>query len=80
MPHDESSEDIVPAAAIRVNGLWHPCRGMSLVGLVMELGIKTDHRAVAIALNGRVVPRSAWGTSVIGPGDEIEIVGAVQGG
>ena len=35
---------------------------------------------VAVALNGEVVPRSRWGEASLAAGDELEVVGARQGG
>ena len=35
---------------------------------------------VAVARNGAVVPRSRWGDTEVEPGDEIELVGVMQGG
>ncbi|WP_022886890.1 sulfur carrier protein ThiS [Glaciibacter superstes] len=35
---------------------------------------------VAVALNAAVVPRSQWSTTALNPGDDIEIITAVQGG
>ena len=37
-------------------------------------------RGIAVALNGSVVPRSAWSETALKPGDDIEIVRAMQGG
>ncbi len=37
-------------------------------------------RGVAVAVNGEVVPRSAWTATSIGPGDAVEIVTAAAGG
>lgn len=37
-------------------------------------------RGFAIALNGRVVPRTLWGDTSIADGDRIEIVRAMSGG
>lgn len=37
-------------------------------------------RGVAVALNGRVVPRAEWKNTPLKDGDEIEIIRAVQGG
>jgi sulfur carrier protein len=39
-----------------------------------------DHRRVAVALGGEVVPRSAWATTVLSDGDVVEILAAVAGG
>ena len=37
-------------------------------------------QGVAVAVGDAVVPRGAWATTVVAPGDRIEIVTAVQGG
>jgi len=39
-----------------------------------------EHRRVAVALNGDVVPRSAWGTTSLQAGDAVEVLVAVAGG
>lgn len=35
---------------------------------------------IAVAVNGAVVRRSSWGGTVLAPGDEVEVLTAVQGG
>lgn len=35
---------------------------------------------VAVALNADLVPRSGWSATTLKPGDDVEIVTAVQGG
>ncbi|MFL9828826.1 sulfur carrier protein ThiS [Rhodoplanes sp. SY1] len=35
---------------------------------------------MAVAVNGRVVPRTAWGTTALASGDAVEIVRARPGG
>lgn len=35
---------------------------------------------VAVAINGQVVPRSKWRDTRVSASDQVEIVGAVQGG
>jgi sulfur carrier protein len=39
-----------------------------------------DHRRVAVALNGDVVPRSTWPTTALSAGDTVELLVAVSGG
>ena len=39
-----------------------------------------EHRRVAVALNGEVVPRSAWGTTALSDADAVEVLVAVAGG
>jgi sulfur carrier protein len=48
--------------------------------LLSELGHDPDRSGIAVALNGAVLPRARWSEQIVGPGDAIEIVGAVQGG
>jgi sulfur carrier protein len=42
--------------------------------------VDVGQRGIAIALNGSVLPRSAWAVTALRPGDNIEIVRAMQGG
>ena len=37
-------------------------------------------RGIAVARNGRVVPRSEWETEPVEDGDAVEVVRATQGG
>jgi sulfur carrier protein len=37
-------------------------------------------RGVAVAVDGEVVPRSAWESTTLSEGQKIEVVGAIQGG
>ena len=65
---------------IRVNGVERPMLVTRVDELLSELGCSPERRGVAVALNGTVVPRSEWDSRPLKAGDEIEIVGAVQGG
>jgi sulfur carrier protein len=38
------------------------------------------HRHVAVALNGAVVPRSAWSETALAPDDRVDVLAAVAGG
>jgi sulfur carrier protein len=40
----------------------------------------TDGRGVAVAVDGEVVPRGAWATTVVRDGQHVEVLHAVQGG
>ena len=62
-----------------VNG--EPCvvpTSTTLAGLVALVGI--ERRGVAIAVDGQVVPRSAWTDSTLLDGARVEIVTAAAGG
>ncbi len=65
---------------IRVNGAERILTAGNVARLLQQLGYGDDRRGIAVAVNGQVVPRSAWGERKLQAGDEIEIVGAVQGG
>ncbi|MFO0069494.1 MAG: sulfur carrier protein ThiS [Alphaproteobacteria bacterium] len=67
------------ALQITVNGTARTCANLSSVrDLVSELAL--DPRKIAIEQNGRIIPRSAYDTTVITAGDAIEIVNFVGGG
>ena len=64
---------------IRINGAEAPLAD-TVETLVVRLGIALDAKGVAVARNGGVVPRSAWAGTRLAPGDEVEVIRAVQGG
>ncbi|MFD6138775.1 sulfur carrier protein ThiS [Promicromonospora sp. NPDC060271] len=75
--------DSAPGAV--VNGEPYPLDGpLPIADLVARLlpGLVVDGapRGVAVALDDAVVPRSAWSTTYVRPGDRVEVVTAVQGG
>jgi sulfur carrier protein len=47
----------------------------ALVGTLTE-----ERRRIAVALDGEVVPRSAWDSTLLRPGAAIEVLTAVAGG
>jgi sulfur carrier protein len=51
----------------------------TIADLVAQAGARTE-RGVAVALDGEVVPRSAWGETRVVEGQEIEVLEARQGG
>ena len=66
--------------AIRVNGESEPLGVATLAALLAEKALDTGQRGIAVALNGAVVPRSAWSETSLKAGDSVEIVRARQGG
>jgi sulfur carrier protein len=68
------------AASIRVNGQDEPLAAATLAALLEEKAVDTGQRGIAVALNGAVVPRSAWPQTPLQPGDSVEIVRALKGG
>jgi len=65
---------------IRVNGESEPLGVATLAALLAEKALDTGQRGIAVALNGAVIPRSAWAATSLKPGDSVEIVRARQGG
>ena len=53
--------------------------GTSVADVVRSLAGE-DPRGIAVALNGDVVPRSAWSDTHPSDGDHVEVLTAVQGG
>lgn len=66
---------------VSINGEPHNFDGdeLSVDQLLRALDFG-DARGVAVALNFAVVPRSAWPTTNVSDGDEVELVRATQGG
>ena len=54
--------------------------GLTIQALVDALHIAPEGRGVAVAVDGEVVPRAAWGRTPLRDGARVEIVAAVQGG
>jgi sulfur carrier protein len=65
---------------IRVNGQDEPLSAQSVAALLAQKEISTDMRGIAVAVNGRVIPRADWPNTRLAAGDAIEIVLARQGG
>ena len=65
---------------IRVNGEARPLDADSIAALLAREGVDAKARAVAVAVNGRIVPRRDWPERVLAPGDEVEIVTPFAGG
>jgi sulfur carrier protein len=68
------------AFEIRVNGQDVSLSAATIADLLAEQAIDIDRRGIAVALNGSVIPRSAWGETALRPDDSVEIVRAMQGG
>ena len=50
------------------------------VAAVVERAGGAERRGVAVAVDGEVVPRSAWDSTAVSDGQRVEVVGAIQGG
>lgn len=63
---------------ITVNGAPRSDHDLSVTALLATL--QFDHRGIAVAMNGEIVPRGEWMTTVVVEGSIIEIVSAAAGG
>jgi len=65
---------------VTINGEDRQLAAGSLLAALRELEIDPLRKGVAVALNGRFVPRSNWPDVVLSRGDRLEIVRPVAGG
>ena len=68
-----------PGARTTVNGEPHEVGAGTTVAELVAAWCPSP-RGVAVAVDGTVVPRSAWGSTVVDAGAAVEIVTAAAGG
>ncbi len=66
-------------ATLTLNGAPEPL-APSVPALLDRLGLDSQMKGLAIALNGAVLPRAAWADAPLKAGDDVEIVRPFQGG
>jgi len=54
--------------------------GATLADAVSESGAEAGARGVAVALDGEVVPRTEWQSTLLSEGRNVEVLAAIQGG
>jgi sulfur carrier protein len=54
--------------------------GATVAEVLARLGLQVDARGVAVAVDGEVVPRAAWGSFAVGEDARVEVLTAMQGG
>lgn len=54
--------------------------GASVRDAALAIGVEPEHRGVAVAVDGEVVPRGELGAVELTDGQRVEIVAAIQGG
>ncbi|HKU94541.1 MAG TPA: sulfur carrier protein ThiS [Vineibacter sp.] len=65
---------------ISVNGKSEALACTTVAELLAGKGVEPNGRGVAVAVNGRIVPRAVWPDTRLAPGDAVEIVRALKGG
>jgi sulfur carrier protein len=64
---------------VELNGEPTDVAGAVTVADLVERMVESP-KGVAVAVNGDIVPRSAWGDTGVAGGDRVEILSAAQGG
>jgi sulfur carrier protein len=54
--------------------------GESVAAVLGRLGLETEAKGVAVAVDGEVVPRAAWDSFVLRDDAHVEVLTAMQGG
>lgn len=54
--------------------------GEPVLTVLFHLGLSLDSRGVAVAVDGEVVPRTAWRTLELAEDAHVEVLTAMQGG
>ena len=54
--------------------------GETLAAALERLGVTTEQRGVAVAVDGEVVPRAQWRSLVLSEHARVEVLAAMQGG
>jgi sulfur carrier protein len=65
---------------IELNGEPVEVTEAATVAAAVEISGAGERRGVAVAVDGEVVPRSAWEETALSEGQRVEVVGAIQGG
>jgi sulfur carrier protein len=54
--------------------------GQTVAAVLERLELSVDARGVAVAVDGEVIPRSAWTMFTLSEGARVEVLSAMQGG
>jgi sulfur carrier protein len=54
--------------------------GETVASVLARLGLETDARGVAVAVDGEVLPRACWETFALPEDARVEVLTAMQGG
>jgi sulfur carrier protein len=66
---------------VKLNGKQEELEpGTTIAALVERLAGGADGRGIAVAVDSEVVPRSAWSRTELSEGQQVEVLGAIQGG
>ena len=65
---------------VTVNGEPQRLTPAPLRDALCEIGYDPEQQGIAVAVNLAVVPRSEWDAVRVGAGDQLDIIGAKQGG
>ncbi|MCR5208947.1 MAG: sulfur carrier protein ThiS [Lachnospiraceae bacterium] len=63
---------------VKINGNDHDLAGRSVAEVLAELGYETGR--IAVEKDEEIIPKSAYGQTILKDGDTIEVVSFVGGG
>jgi sulfur carrier protein len=66
--------------SIHINGAPRSVASATVSELLAEVGLSPARPGIAVAIEGALVPRAAWGEARIEDGQAVEIITASQGG
>ena len=72
--------DPTETETVIVNGAPRAVAGRTVTDLLVEMETPADARGVAVAIDGEVIVRSEWPRRVLGAGERVEVLTAIQGG
>ena len=75
-----ANQTIGNGLSLVVNGEARIVESDELSALIVAAGIDPAQKGLAVALNGRVVPRGEWAATKLSNGDKVEIVRPLAGG
>ena len=65
---------------ITINGEQHTLEQELVLLSLLEQACGSNLEGIAVAINGALIPRSAWPNTTLESGDDVEIVQATSGG
>jgi sulfur carrier protein len=56
------------------------CAGETVLAVLARLGLDSEARGVAVAVDGEVIPRAGWESYAVPEDARVEVLTAMQGG
>lgn len=63
---------------VQINGKSYDMAGKSVEAMTKALLFRRDR--IVVEVNGSIIPKEAWSSTLLGPNDRVEVVSFVGGG